>query len=197
MSHLPQQHKTFAFGATGLVIAALCALPALSAPKKSTVSDMDKNFLIAANESNISEIAYGPTVMKRASSTDAKDFARHMVQDHTKANKQVAMLARQLGVKLPQDVPDEEQAVIKRLGQESGAKFDAAYKSEMSRDHMEDISDAEREISLGTDPRAKALASQLLVALRGHLSMAKSMNAGMVKASMSATGAMGHAASMK
>lgn len=191
------ERKKLVLSASSFALTVFCVLPALSAPKKSTVSDMDKNFLIAANESNVSEIAYAPVVMKRASSTSAKEFARHMVQDHTKANKQVATLARQLGVKLPQAVPDEEQAVIERLNQEHGAKFDAAYKAEMIRDHLEDISDAEREVSLGSDPRVRALASQLLVTLRGHLSMAKSMSAGVRQVDASATTTMSHDASMK
>ena len=71
MPAFPKFRRTLVVSALGLalVAASWLAVPALSAPKKSVVSEVDKNFLIAANESNVSEIAYAPVVMKRASGT--------------------------------------------------------------------------------------------------------------------------------
>lgn len=149
----------------------------VAAPKMAPrLGEFDVNFLKAVNESNNSECAYVPTVVKRASSARVKQFGQQMVHDHTLANKELAKLAAAKGVKLPHDVPDEEQAVIDRLGQERGAKFDAAYRNEMIRDHMEDINDMEREMSLGTDPQVKAYAAKYLPILRHHLEMARNLN---------------------
>lgn len=143
---------------------------------KAKLGEFDIAFLQGVNESNNSECAYVPTVMRRASSEGVKQFGQHMLHDHTLANKELAKLAMSKGVKLPHDVPDEEQAVIDRLGQERGVKFDAAYRNEMIRDHMEDINAMEREISLGTDPQVKAYAAKYLPILKHHLEMARNMN---------------------
>ena len=163
---------------------ATCALPVLSAPgqmmrgKMGGLSAMDKNFLKAVNGANLAEMAYAPVVMKQGKSQDAKDFARLMVQDHSKANREVVALAKSKGVKLPHAIPDEEQTVIDRLAMESGMKFDMAYKHEMIRDHAADVGEMEREISLGRDASVRALAAKLLPVIKMHLQKAQSMDVG-------------------
>ena len=162
---------------------ATCAVPMLSASSKPMskmggLSAMDKNFLKAVNGANLAEMAYAPVVMKQGKSESAKDFARLMVQDHSKANREVVALAKSKGVKLPHAIPDEEQAVIDRLAMESGMKFDMAYKHEMIRDHATDVGEMEREISLGSDASVRALAAKLLPVLKTHLQKAQSMDVG-------------------
>lgn len=160
----------------GISLLLLNASLSVSAPKTvSRLGEFDVNFLKAVDQSNNSECAYVPTVMKRASSAQVKQFAQQMLRDHTQANKELAKLAASKRVKLSHDVPDEEQAVIDRLGQERGSKFDAAYQNEMVRDHTEDINDMEREISLGTDPQVKAYATKYLPILKHHLQMAQEL----------------------
>ena len=166
-----------------VALMATCALPMLSASSKPMskmggLSAMDKNFLKAVNKANLAEMAYVPVVMKNAKSQDAKDFGRLMVQDHSKANREVVALAKSKGVKLPHAIPDEEQAVIDRLAMESGTKFDMAYKHEMIRDHATDVGEMEREISLGSDASVRALAAKLLPVLKMHLQKAQSMDVG-------------------
>jgi putative membrane protein len=91
------------------------------AAKTGGLSRLDKDFLKAANGGNLSEVAYAPVVLRQAAGQDAKNFAQRMVQDHTKANNELKMVARKKGVKLPGKVPDEERDIIDRLAQEHGA----------------------------------------------------------------------------
>ena len=139
------------------------------------LSQMDKDFMKAVNESNNSERAYVPVVMKKSSNASVKQFGNMMVKDHTTANQALVKLAASKGVKLPHDVPAKEQAVIKRLSRESGSAFDKAYQHEMIRDHTADVGEFKREISLGRDASVKAFAVKYLPVIQKHLQMAKAM----------------------
>ena len=161
------------FGAATLLLSATLSV---AVPQ---MSQLDKDFLKAVNQSNNAERAYVPVVMKNSSNADVKKFGQTMIHDHTQANQDLVKLAASKSVKLPHNVPDEEQAVIDRLAQEKGEKFDAAYKHEMMRDHAADIGDFEREISLGSDPQVKAYAAKYLPVLKQHLQMAQNLKTGM------------------
>jgi putative membrane protein len=185
-------------GAAAVVVGVLTGMatltfaPQIAPAKPATKSSMtmnglnaiDKAFLKEVNGANLSEIAYNPTVQKRASSKNVREFALKMVADHGKANKELVKLAASKGVKLPYKIPDEEQAVIDRLGQENGSQFDKAYQHEMIRDHTADIGEFEREISLGRDASIKAWAMKNLPVLKMHLEMAKKMTNGDMMAGM-------------
>ena len=139
------------------------------------LNQIDKDFMKAVNETNNAERAYVPVVMKKASAASVKQFGNTMIKDHTAANQALVKLAASKGVKLPHDVPAEEQAVIKRLSRESGAGFDKAYQHEMVRDHTADVGAFKREISLGRDASVKAFAVKYLPVIQEHLKMAKAM----------------------
>jgi putative membrane protein len=182
-----------AVAAGGLTGGAILTLAPQTTPAKPAVKSsvttkglnaIDKAFLKGVNGANLSEIAYNPIVQKRASSKSVREFALKMVADHSKANKELVKLAASKDVKLPHKIPDEEQAVIDRLGQETGSQFDKAYQHEMIRDHTADIGEFEREISLGRDAAVKAWATKTLPVLKMHLEMAKKMTNGDMMAGM-------------
>lgn len=101
-----------------------------------------------------------------------------MKSDHARANSKLKALASRVGYALPNNVSDEQQAIMKRLAGLHGAKFDAAYKQEMILYHTQDIAEAQREISLGRNPLVKANAQQTLVLLQMHLKMSRALPAG-------------------
>lgn len=146
-----------------------------SGATKKGLSQLDKDFMKAVNETNNAERAYVPVVMKRSTNAKVKQFGNTMIKDHTEANQALVKLATSKGVKLPHDVPAKEQAVIKRLSRETGSKFDKAYQHEMIRDHTADMGAFKREISLGRDASVKGFAVKYLPVIEHHLMMAKTM----------------------
>ncbi len=98
-----------------------------------------------------------------------------MKQDHAKANADLKRLAARVGDKLPGDISEDQKALIKKLSHLHGAKFEAAYKQEMIRDHTEDIAKTKREISLGQDSQVKASAQKNLAILQMHLKMSQAL----------------------
>lgn len=157
---------------TAAILAAIL-LTAGAANAQAKLGDLDKDFLTKAAQGNYGEMAYVPTVLKRSASADVKAFGRMMITDHGKANRMLKTLAAKKGVKLPMNTTDEEKHVIARLGQFNGAAFDRQYRAEMVRDHIEDIADYKREISLGSDPDVRAFARKTLPTLQRHLQMAR------------------------
>ena len=87
----------------------------------------DRLFVHLAHTGGLAEVAAGRSAEKRASSAAVRDFARRMVQDHTKANEQLVPLAKAANIPLP-DAPDpDHRAQQAELDKLSGAAFDRAY----------------------------------------------------------------------
>lgn len=141
----------------------------------SQLSALDKDYLKDAAQSNLEEIQFAPVVQRQARHSADKHFGQQMKSDHAKANAKLKALASRVRYALPKDVSDEQQAIMQRLSKFQGAKFDAAYKQEMIRDHTADITEAQREISLGHNPLVKANARKTLLLLQMHLKMSQAL----------------------
>jgi len=67
-------------------------------PNQTRISDSDRQFVLQLREwrSKSDNLA-----TKRAASNDVKQYAQHMITDHTKANTELAWLATQKGITVP------------------------------------------------------------------------------------------------
>lgn len=161
--------------AAGLLLSLGSGAVARSSHGSGSLSTLDKEYLKDTAQSNLEEIQAGPRVIPQAGTPQAREFARRMVRDHTRANAALKRVAARTGDKLPTDISSEQQAVINRLSQMHGSRFDAAYKQEMIRDHTSDIAETRREISLGRSPIVRANAQKNLRLLQMHLRMARAL----------------------
>jgi len=139
------------------------------------ISTLDKSYLKDTAQSNLEEVQFAPVVMSHATNSQDRQFGRQMKQDHGKANADLKRLAFRVGDKLPADVSEDQKALMNKLSHLHGAKFEAAYKQEMIRDHTEDIAKTKREISLGQNPLVKANAQKNLILLQMHLKMSQAL----------------------
>ena len=144
-------------------------------PVRQGLSPLDKSFMKDTAQSNLGELKYAPIVEKIAQRPQSRQFAQKMVQDHSRAQRELEALAARTGYQLPRSTDKEEMEILRRLSRESKANFDAAYKHEMIRDHTGDIAKTRREISLGRDKAVKAYAAKMLPVLEGHLNMARAL----------------------
>lgn len=163
---------TTALIAAGLLIGLVGSAAARDGGKLST---LDKSYLKMTAQSNLEEIQAGPILAPRAGSPQDRAYARRMVRDHTRAQEALKRVAARTGDTLPTDISDEQKAIIHRLSQMRGARFDAAYKQEMIRDHTGDIATTRREISLGKNPVVRASAQKNLRLLQTHLMLARAL----------------------
>lgn len=66
-----------------------------------SLSSSDSNFIRKAAKGGHEEVMISHMAMEKASSQAVKDYARRMVEDHTRANQELMQLAQQKGVTLP------------------------------------------------------------------------------------------------
>lgn len=139
-------------------------------------SASDKKFVMKAAQGGKMEVELGNLAMQNASSDAVKQFAQRMVNDHGKANEELASMASQKGVTLPTDVASDGKKMHDRLSKMQGAAFDKAYMQHMVKDHQKDVAEFEKQSNSGSDPDLKAWASKTLPKLREHLEQARSIS---------------------
>ena len=133
----------------------------------------DREFMVKAAQANIGEVKGGQLALTRAVAAPVRDFADHMIKDHSKANYELKTLARGKGVRLPNDTDLKHHQMAHQLAKLSGDPFDRAYTAAMVKGHKEVIAMFRNEAAGGRDPDVKAWASRTLPTLQEHLQHAK------------------------
>ena len=158
--------------------------PGMASPRKA--DNPDQKFAEKAAASDLAEIESGKLAQKMATSPSVKQFADHMVADHTKASEKLKSITGSKGISLPAK-PDRSHAKkLESLQKLQGDKFDREYMKMMVADHKDAVSLFEKESKQGKDAELKSHAATLLPDLQEHLMMAQSTEAGLKKKSASA-----------
>ena len=138
------------------------------------------NFVTDVSQGNMTEIA-SQLALQRATSADVKQFAQHMVDDHTAAATQVQTLATSKSVTLPTAMDAKHQAEVDKLSK-STTDFDRDYMKMMASDHQKMVSLLQKEASGNAEADYKSLANTLLPTVQQHLQMAQTISGNWVKA---------------
>lgn len=133
----------------------------------------DADFVVKAANGSLLEVEAGKLVEERATTKAAKDFAKHMIEDHSKASKELKEYATKMNITLPDALDADSQDKINKLKEKKGKDFDKDYIKFMVSDHKEDISDFENESKDANDPELRAWVDKTLPTLRHHLQMAE------------------------
>lgn len=141
------------------------------------LSDQDKSFANDAAIAGKAEVDLGKLAQKQGKNRAVKDFGRQMVEDHGKANDQLAALAKKDGISLPQHLDQAHKSVVDGLAKLNGAAFDRAYATQAVDDHQGAVKLFEGESKSGQNADLKSFADQTLPVLRHHLTMAQAMAA--------------------
>jgi predicted outer membrane protein len=144
------RHGTFAVAllfAAAPAFAQGSASSAARAQDKSaaTASTSDKQFVKNMIQANMAEIQLGQLAADHAQNSDVKEYARMIVDDHTKANQKLLTLAQQLGVDQPNGLDAKHKAIEARLSKLNGAEFDRQFMQAMVQDHQQVISKTKQE----------------------------------------------------
>jgi len=148
--------------------------------KPPALASGDREFIQTVAKGGMAEVALGELAGARAANADVKQFGLRMVQDHGKANEELAQLARDKRVEPPKEVDRTQKSVHDRLAKLSGDAFDRAYVQEMLKDHQKDVADFRTESKSGKDADVKAWASKTLPTLEEHLKMVQDLSKGAV-----------------
>jgi putative membrane protein len=129
----------------------------------------------SAAQGNRAEIVLSQLATRRGYSNSVRQYGQHMINDHTKAGRQLNQLADRLDVTLLNGIDADHQEARARLGQMRGRRFDRAFIQQMISDHVDTIALFQKEIRQGADPDVKNFARQTLPTLREHLRMARQL----------------------
>jgi len=135
--------------------------------------EKDADFAVDAADGNMLELQLGTLALTKSSSSQVKQFAQMMVDEHTKANNELNALAQQKHIDLPTVLGIDHQKKYDDLKGKTGNEFDQEYLDLMVKDHKADIREFEEEAKDGKDPEIKAWASSKVPALHHHLDEAE------------------------
>ena len=143
------------------------ARPVQSAPSAATDP---QQFADKATVSNTFEIESSRLALERATGEEAKAFAQHMIDDHTKAGEEMKAAADAQGnVTIPAALDAEHQAKVDQLKGLSGEQFDQEYLTMQLAAHEEAVALFDDYSKNGAEGELKAFAQKTLPTLQSHL----------------------------
>lgn len=158
------------------------------AASTNTKTSADQNFAKKAAQNGMAEVKLGQLAEERGSNPAVKNFARRMVQDHSKANNELKSATSKESIPLPNELDKSDQATYDRLSKLSGDAFDRAYARDMVKDHSKDVSEFQKEAKNGRDDAVKNFAAQTLPTLQNQLDQARQMEQAVNQSSSNAPG---------
>ena len=136
------------------------------------MTDADKEFVSRTGLGGLFEVQAGNLALQKAQSADVKNFAQRMINDHGKANAELAALATAKGLALPTELAGDHQHAFEHLSSLSGAEFDKAYMHHMVENHDNGVASFDKASTSATDADVKAWAGKTLPTLKAHQAMA-------------------------
>jgi putative membrane protein len=169
-----------------LLIASFAAASATAFAADDKISADD--FVKKAGEAGAAEVAMGKLGAAKATNTEVKAFAQHMVKDHTKANEELMTAAKAKGLKVPTEPGAMHKGMKEKFEHQSAdADFNHDFMQQMIRDHEAAVK-LFRTASADTtlDPDLRALAKKTLPTLEEHLADAQKLESKLDKSEKSA-----------
>jgi putative membrane protein len=135
-------------------------------------------FVTKATVAGKTEVMVAQAALKNSQADDVKSFAKQMIKDHSKANDELASIAKTKNLPVPAHLDAKHRALVESLRGQTGAAFDVAYSKQMAADHEEAVALFKSEAATGnTDPDLSAFAQKTLPTLEHHKSMADALAA--------------------
>jgi putative membrane protein len=147
--------------------------PKESAASTAKLTSHEKTFIREVAEAGHLQVMLGKLAEQRAESSAVKSFGQRMIDDHTKVNEKLDVLAKEKGVALP--APSASPKAEQQLSKLKGAAFDRAYMKDMVRDHEHDVAAFQAQAKSATDPQLRSFVNEALPVLQEHLAEAKSI----------------------
>jgi len=165
-----------------LIVAAAVAFASQvdAADKMSDKKDTrpDAAFVMEAAHDGHAEVEHGKLAQKNGSSAAVKEFAQRMVTDHSKANTELAGIAKKLGITVPADMDDKHKAEQKKLAALKGDKFDDEYAKHMVQAHESAVTLFQKQAKHGEAKELRDFAAKTLPTLEEHLKAARALKDG-------------------
>ena len=157
-----------------LALAVLAAAVAtVAGAAQGPTSAWDKEWLKTSLAGDRFEIQGGKLALSRSHNAALRTLARHLVSDHSKSLHEGARLAASLGVKVPKSPEPSMVWELKMVSSLPTGAFERWYSSLEVYDHVQDVQEAQSEVSEGTNPDVRHEAAKDLPTLKMHLRLSR------------------------
>ena len=131
----------------------------------------DAEFATKAASNGMAEVELSKLALENAVDVHLKYFARMIIRDYGKINKELASIAAKKNISLPLTLDDENQKKSHDLNQKSGADFDKAYAETIANENKKAFKLMQDESKEGKDADVRAFAAKTVSVAQSHLNM--------------------------
>jgi putative membrane protein len=163
-------HKSWGAIALALVIGARGALAQTPIPPS------PKDFVMAASQSDQSEILAASVASVQGQDPRVRTFAQEMIKEHTRLTEDLRAAAVTSGLPPPEPRMSSDQAsLLSSLQSLRGADFDKTYARQQELAHAQALAVEESFATAGLDPNLRRAAQSALPSIRDHLKKARQL----------------------
>ncbi len=156
-----------------MVLVGLAVWSGLSSAADEKKEGGDKHFVKKASAAGMAEVNLSNLAVTRGHRAEVKQFARRMIADHGRANRELLGLANSKGLIAANTMDEKHKKLFEKLSTMDGPAFDHAYMEGMVKDHEEAVKLFEKESKDGEDEALKSWAGKTLSVLKMHLETAQ------------------------
>jgi putative membrane protein len=156
-----------------LALAAATSSAASAADAESSAPNLP-TFVNDAAQAGMTEVEVGKLALSKSKDPAIRGFAQRMVDDHTKANAELAAMAEAKGVTPPAKLDAEHQAMVASLKSKAEPDFDREYSRHMNMDHSKALALFEG-ATQSSDADVASFAMKTLPTLKEHKKMAEKL----------------------
>ncbi|WP_114789487.1 DUF4142 domain-containing protein [Niabella yanshanensis] len=149
---------------------------AMQGATPTTLSEQETKFAIDAANGGMAEIQLGELAKSNSKAPEVKELGRMMIEDHSKANEALKIIAADKNIQLPAKASEDKQQVAIQLSSKNGSDFDKAYIAQMIKDHETALQLFETGQQTVKDSTLKAFIDNTLPVLRKHMEHVKTLN---------------------
>lgn len=122
-----------------LRIALLGALMLAGQPLLAAGFITPQEFVTRASAAGLGEVELGKLALQKSDAADIRAFAQKMVEDHGKANAELAAVARTRALQVATQPSEAQRTALAQLRQKTGQQFNEAWTGQMVKDHDEAV----------------------------------------------------------
>jgi putative membrane protein len=135
----------------------------------------DSTFVTKAAAGGMAEVENARLALERAQSSEIKQHAQQMIDDHSKANEELKGIASDKNLAVPAQLDAAHKKAHEKLQDLSGAAFDKEYANQEVKDHQDAVALFKQQSRSGSDAELKQFASTTLPKLEHHLQEARKL----------------------
>ena len=145
----------------------------LPADSKSNTKDVAE-FLIALNNTGLTELKLSQLALQRAQNAELKAYARQTVDQHTQAQNKLREQAQKFQITLPTTLSTDSQTMLTKLSEEqNGPDFDKRYAKYMVEVNDMALGKIKNLVKNTNSPELKTLVQQINLEDEKHMNDAE------------------------